>query len=140
MDEFYLTLFDDVSNPNSDFYLLYKNGRCYFEEFVESLKQKSDLDELDKIRALMDSDISRLPPSKYRHIIGNKYDRKDVYEFKSKHLRIYVIKKNPDFYLILGGYKKGQEKDISKIFRHFNILPNIIEIRQTNNHENEAQE
>jgi hypothetical protein len=129
MDEFYRTLLDDINNPIFDFYLLYKNGRCYFEEFVNSLKQKSDLDELDKIRALMDSDINRLPPTKYRHIIGGKYDRNDVYEFKSKHLRIYAIKKEPDFYLILGGYKKGQEKDISKIFKHFNQLPTIIEIR-----------
>jgi hypothetical protein len=81
MDEYYRIILNDVNNPNFDFYLLYKNGRCFFEEFVDSLKQKSDLDELDKIRALMDSDIKRLPKTKFNHIIGGKNDRKDVYEF-----------------------------------------------------------
>jgi hypothetical protein len=130
MDEYYRILLEDVDNPKCDFYLLYKNGKCYFEEFVDSLTQKSDLAELDKIRALMDIDVAQLPPTKFRHIVGGKYDRKDVYEFKSKHLRVYTLKVQPDFYIVLGGYKKGQEKDIAKIFNQFNQLPPDIVIKK----------
>jgi hypothetical protein len=130
MDEFYLTPFDDVDNPKSDFYLLYKNDRNFFIEFIESLRQKSDIEELNSIRALMDIIDNNLPKTKFNHITGGSRNknRKDVYEFKSKHLRVYVIKKSPDFYIILGGYKKGQKKDIEKIFRHFNDIPDDIEI------------
>ncbi len=134
MDDFYLRPLDDVDNPKYGFFLLYKNGRNYFEEFVGSLRQKSDLAELDTIRALMDKvDNNNLPKAKYRHISGGKRDRKDVYEFKSKHLRVYAIKKEPDYYIILGGFKKGQESDIEKIFRHFNELPEKIEIKNETN-------
>lgn len=130
MAEFYLRPIDDIDNPKYDFYLLYKDGRNFYEDFLRSLKQKSDFDELDTVIALMDKvDNNNLPSAKYRHISGGKYDRKDVYEFKSKHLRIYAIKMTPDYYIVLGGYKKGQEKDIAKIFRHFNELPEHIEVR-----------
>ncbi len=131
MDEFYRVVLDEVDNPNYQFYLLYKNGRNYFEEFVNSLKQKSDLAELAKIIALMDCvNNNNLPTSKYRHITGGKFDRKDVFEFKSKHLRVYALKLEPSYYVVLGGYKKGQEKDIAKVFQHFNNLPSYIELRQ----------
>ena len=134
MADFFLSPVTDINNPKYNFFLLYKDGRNFYEEFTDSLTQKSDLNELDSIIALMDKvDNNNLPTSKYNHISGGKYDRKDVYEFKSKHLRIYVIKKSPDYYIILGGYKKGQEKDIAKIFKHFNELPDKIEIRVNNN-------
>lgn len=129
MAKYLLCPLEDIDNPKYNFYLLYKDGRNFYEDFVNSLNQKSDIDELDTIIALMDKvDNNNLPPTKYKHISGGKYDRKDVYEFKSKHLRIYAIKKSPDYYIILGGYKKGQEKDIAKIFKHFNNIPDEIAI------------
>lgn len=92
MAEFYLCPVDDIDNQKYDFYLLYIDGRNFFEDFVKSLRQKSELDEMDTIMALMDKvDNNNLPTSKYRHITGGKYDRKDVWEFKSKHLRIYTL-------------------------------------------------
>lgn len=141
MDEFYLTPFDGIDNPKYNFYLLFKNDRNFYLEFAESLKQKSDIDELFSIYALMDRvDTNNLPASKYRHISAGKNDRKDIYEFKSKHLRVYVIKMEPDYYVVLGGYKKGQEKDIAKVFRHFNVIPDEIEIRQITDTANENNE
>lgn len=141
MAEFYLCPVDDIDNPKYDFYLLYIDGRNFFEDFVKSLRQKSELDEMDTIMALMDKvDNNNLPTSKYRHITGGKYDRKDVWEFKSKHLRIYTLKIPPDYYIVLGGYKKGQEKDIAKIFRHFNNIPDEIPIRDDDEKDNEAQQ
>ena len=134
MADFFLRPVKDINNPKYNFFLLYKDGRNFYGEFADSLNQKSDLNELAAIEALMDKvDNNNLPKSKYNHISGGKYDRKDIYEFKSKHLRVYVIKKSPDYYIILGGYKKEQEKDIAKIFRHFNELPDEIEIRDDNN-------
>lgn len=131
MDEYYLRPMSDVTSLRFRFYLLYENGRNFFEEFVDSLKQRSELEELNSIRALMDRlDVNNLPPSKFRHISGGKEDRNDVYEFKSKHLRVYVLKLEPEIYVVLGGYKKSQEKDIKKVFRHFNCLPDEIEIRE----------
>lgn len=141
MDDFHLCPIDDINNPKYDFYLLYKNGRNFYEEFAQSLRQQSEFDELDSIMALMDKvDNNNLPTSKYRHISGGKYDRKDVWEFKSKHLRIYALKIPPDYYIILGGYKKGQEKDIAKIFKHFNNIPDEIPIRDNDEDDNEAQQ
>lgn len=129
MSEYALCPLEDINNPKYRFYLLYKDGLNFYEDFRDSLIQKTDLDELDSILALMDRvDNNNLPVSKYRHIKGGKYDRDDVYEFKSKHLRIYVIKKTPDYFVVLGGYKKGQEKDIAKVFRHFNDLPADIPV------------
>lgn len=130
MDEFYLCPLEDIGNPRYSFYFLYKNGRCFCKEFIDSLQQKSDLDEVAELLAIMGKvDNNNLPTSKYNHIRGGKSDRKDVYEFKTKHLRLYAIKKEPDYYLIVAGYKKGQEKDIAKVFRHFNNIPENIEIR-----------
>jgi len=135
MYDFYLTRLDDVENPKFMFYLLYCNGRNFYEEFVASLKQKSDRDELDSIRALMDKvDNNNLPKSKFRHIKGVKRDRKDVYEFKSKHIRVYAIKKEPDIYILLGGYKKGQDADIEKVFRYFNNLPDELVVKDEITH------
>lgn len=130
MDEFYLCPLEDIGNPRYSFYFLYKNGRCFCKEFIDSLRQKSDLDEVAELLAIMGKvDNNNLPRSKYHYIPGGGRDRKDVYEFKTKHLRLYTIKKEPDYYLIVAGYKKGQEKDIAKVFRHFNNIPENIEIR-----------
>ncbi len=66
MAEFYLCPVDDIDNPKYDFYLLYIDGRNFFENFVKSLRQKSELDEMDTIMALMDKvDNNNLPTSKY---------------------------------------------------------------------------
>ena len=59
-----------------------------------------------------------LPSSKFRQIKGLR--RNDVYEFKKNDIRIYVIKKRPDIYVVLGGYKGSQDKDINRIDKLFN--------------------
>lgn len=132
-DDFYLMPYREVNNPNTNFYLLYKNDKNFFLDFKNSLSQKNDINEFYSIIALMDFiDGNNLPPKKFKHIIGGKKDRKDIFEFKSKHLRVYVIKKEPDMYVVLGGFKKNQVKDISKIFRHFNNIPDKIKIKDDN--------
>lgn len=125
--------YEEIENSKYDFYTLYRDGKCEYEEFVISLSQKSELEELQKIKAIMDKvDGNNLPKTKYRHISsGKRSDRRnDIYEFKSKHLRIYAIKGIGDYYLILGGYKKTQDKDIEKVFRKFNEVPDTVPLLQ----------
>ena len=59
---------------------------------------------------------------KFNHIQGGKYDRKDVYEFKKDKLRVYVILIKPNVYVVYGGYKKEQQKDIARIFNAINTF------------------
>lgn len=67
----------------------------------------------------MDSFSSNfLPSSKFRQIKGLR--RKDVYEFKNKDIRVYVLMKKPNIFVILGGYKGTQDKDINRIDNLFN--------------------
>lgn len=125
MAEYQKREYDEIENCKYLFYTLYCNGRCDYEEFVDSLNQKKDIEELQQIKAIMDKvDVNNLPQSKYRHISSNKKNRRnDIYEFKSKHLRVYAIKSDHDYFLLLGGYKKTQEKDIEKVFRKYNEVP-----------------
>lgn len=134
MIRFHLKPFDEVSNPKLKFYKLYEDGVCYYDRFVEELdrKYKSLKKELPKIYALMDAlGNMNLPTTKFRYIHPNhKGDREDVWEFKTAHLRVYVIKQEPDVYIVLGGYKNEQDANIEKVFKHFNNLPDELEIEQ----------
>lgn len=38
--------------------------------------------------------------------------RNDLFEFKKDRLRVYVIKQKPDIYIVVGGFKGSQKKDI----------------------------
>lgn len=99
----YLRPMAEISNPACRFFIPYIDGKSYYREFCDSLTQKADLAALDKIKALMDVvGICNLPLTKFRHIKGTKNDRDDVYD------------------VLLGGFKKNQDKDIAKVFRHFN--------------------
>ena len=67
--------------------------------------------EMSKIVALMDNIGNVLLPStKFNHIQG--VNRHDVYEFKSKSLRVYVVKFPGDIFIVIGGLKVNQKKDI----------------------------
>jgi hypothetical protein len=59
------------------------------------------------------ANLNSLPHSKFKDITPDKEEIKE-YEFKSKHLRIYCIKKPNGKIIILGGYKNNQSSDIIK--------------------------
>ncbi len=84
-------------------------------EFEQSLKGTNYESELKSILAYMSflSNLNGLPHSKFKEITPDKEDIKE-YEFKSKHLRIYCIKKPNGKIVILGGYKNNQSSDIIK--------------------------
>jgi putative component of toxin-antitoxin plasmid stabilization module len=54
-----------------------------------------------------------LPKTKFRDVTP-KGEKVKEYEFKSKHLRIYVVQQINGKIVILGGYKSSQDKDFIK--------------------------
>ncbi len=84
-------------------------------EFEQSLKGTNYEIELKTILAYMSflSNLNGLPKTKFKDITPDKEEVKE-YEFKSKHLRIYCIKKPNGKIVILGGYKNNQPSDIIK--------------------------
>lgn len=70
----------------------------------------------------------RLPDKLFRQI--KNIDRNNVYEFKKANLRIYVIMQKPNMFIIIGGYKTNQQKDIEKIDRYTKRLPEILTIQK----------
>lgn len=114
-----ISRFEPVNNKEYNFYEVSVNGKCLYQEFVKGLSTR-DPKKLINIYAYMDclSPSNLLPSSKFRQIKGLR--RNDVYEFKKNDIRIYVIKKRPDIYVVLGGYKGSQDKDINRIDKLFN--------------------
>lgn len=111
--------FEPVNNKEYDFYEVAVNGKYHCQNFIDGLNQTQDVKKLHNIYAYMDSfSSSLLPSSKFRAIKGLK--RNDVFEFKKNDIRIYVIKKKPNVFVILGGFKGNQDKDINRIDKLFN--------------------
>lgn len=116
-----------VKNPYYSFYLVSIDAKNQFNTFIEQAqKNKQYLKSIHKIIALMDyiNPYSKLPKEKFRHIEDNNpKTRNDIYEFKDKSIRIYVIFQPPSFYIIRGGYKKDQIKDIERVKRDTKDFP-----------------
>lgn len=118
-NKYAISRFEPVNNKEYSFYEVSVNGKCLYQEFIKGLSTR-DTKKLMNIYACMDSlsPSNLLPASKFRQIKGLK--RNDVYEFKKNDIRIYVIKKKPNIYVVLGGYKGSQDKDINRIDKLFN--------------------
>lgn len=56
-----------------------------------------------------------LPKTKFNHIVGGKNNPGNVFEFKKNNIRVYVMLKDPDVIVILGGFKNSQKKDIERV-------------------------
>lgn len=113
-------IFDLVKNSYFTYYKLSIDEECQFDEFMEKVdKVKADKESLEKIFAIMEM-FSPRPLSKklFRQIRpSNKNERIDLYEFKKDSVRVYVIFQRPNIYIVRGGLKKEQEKDIKKLKR-----------------------
>lgn len=114
MSEYHLEEFSAIQNScQYKYFQLNINGKCQFEDFKKEVKANAIYKkQYFQILTLMEniSDRHQLTIKKFRQIKGA--GRNDVFEFKSKDLRIYVIKKSPDMYIVLGGYKVDQDNDI----------------------------
>lgn len=116
MTKYRTEIYEDVHNPQYSFRKLYIDGRCQFDEFLEHIaRNKNDMKLYRYIISYMDSltDQIRFPASKFNHIEAK--ERSDIFEFKKDRLRVYVIKQKPDVFIVIGGYKGRQEKDINRL-------------------------
>lgn len=107
-----------VNNPNCNFYNLWVDGKCLFNEFYNEVsKNSSDFRHMTRIVAMMDSfsEHIKLPAKKFRQVKGA--GRQDLFEFKYQDIRVYILLCMPDIYLILGGYKHNQKADINRLKR-----------------------
>lgn len=117
--------FDIVRNEYYSFFELSINGRFYFSEFVDSLDDKSmDKKNLNGILAYMNvlGPHNLLPKEKFRPIKDSECS--NLYEFKKKDIRVYIMLIKPNVYIVLGGYKGNQKLDIKKVInwvKDFNI-------------------
>ena len=116
---------DIIHNQKCHFYKVSINGKCQFDKFVSEVetnrRNKSALADIFSRMDLFDPDL-KSPKEKFNHIKGGKYDRNDLFEFKKDQLRVYVILIKPDVYVVYGGYKKEQPKDIIRIFNAVNAF------------------
>lgn len=97
--------------------LLIENDVCYFEEFEDEIKERHKKydNELGSLLQILErlSNGESLPNGKFKDITPEKESVKE-YEIKTRHLRIYLIKKVDGKIIVLGGYKNRQKKDIRK--------------------------
>lgn len=125
MPEYSTKLFDLTNNPNYTYYRLFVDGKCEFDDFLQEVnKNVADKKNMNAIIAYMDSLSAQLLPSIiYNHIESG--ERHDLYEFKKKNLRVYVIDQRPNIYIVMGGYKSTQKKkDITRLIRKTKDFPN----------------
>ncbi|MFC2131044.1 hypothetical protein ACFLSQ_06380 [Bacteroidota bacterium] len=100
---------------NQDFYKLFIDGNCEFDDFEEEAKvnYRSEINSVYTYMELV-AKLITVSPRKFKDITPKKENVKE-YEFKTKHLRIYAIKEPGGKLVICGGYKNTQPRDI----RHF---------------------
>lgn len=113
MNEYRFKEFDLPKGGKYKYYKLHINGSCQFDEFMEEVAANAiDNKWFGYIIRYMEAMTHphSLDTTKFNPIKGTGRD--DVYEFKKKNIRVYVIEKKPDMYIILGGYKTTQKADI----------------------------
>jgi len=101
---------------NQIFEKLFIDNQCQFDDFEKEIFSNDKLNtELGKIYSYMEfvAKGESLPATKFKDITPKKGKVKE-YEFKSKNLRVYAIKKENGKIIILGGFKNRQKRDIKK--------------------------
>lgn len=110
-------IMEEVEGCQQTFQKLSVDGRCLFDEFeIEVSRDTTYFSEFKTLLSYMNyvANGQSLPETKFRIIKGNSSSLKQ-YEFKSKHLRIYVCPTHGGKLVIMGGYKKNQTSDLSKL-------------------------
>lgn len=120
MAEFLQEIFEDVRNGNGfQFFRLKIDGECQFDEFYAKIManpKAPDYKSMIKVIALMDFfGYQLLPKTKFMKI--EDLNRSDVFEFKANNIRVYVVLRKPNVYIVMGGYKNEQKKDINVLGR-----------------------
>lgn len=116
MPKFALRKIQAINGKQQGFDELTIDNIGQLEAFSEKITERYG-SELDAIFLYMQrvADGDSLPANKFKDVTPQKEKVKE-YEFKSKHLRVYAIKKENGKIVILGGYKNTQAEDF-KTFR-----------------------
>lgn len=124
MSAYHVKDFDAIKNSTQyKYFRLFINGKCQFDDFKDEVKANAIYrKQYNQILTIMEkiSDQHKLNDKKFRNIKG--IGRNDIFEFKSRDLRIYVLKKNPNMYIILGGYKANQDNDINLLKKRLKFI------------------
>ncbi len=114
MSKFALLKIDTVKGDRK-FSKLEIDGYCEFDDYEVNVRVNYD-SQMNSIYHRMDS-LSRgekLPPKQFRILKGGLKNVTEC-EIKTDNLRVYYyIDKKDGNIIIIGGYKKGQEKDINR--------------------------
>ena len=124
MNTYEKELFELVNNPEYTFYKLKVNGTFGIDDFIETLDGiVKDEKSFAGIIRLMDMFSPRimLPKEKFRKIESS--DRIDLREFKKNDIRVYVIMQGKTFYVVTGGHKQDQKKDIANFKQDVKDFP-----------------
>ncbi|MBL7813113.1 MAG: hypothetical protein JNL57_12900 [Bacteroidetes bacterium] len=97
------------------FYKLSIDGECPFDEFWENATKDGNMQsELKRLSAMFQNFANgiNLPGTKY-HTLENI---PHAAEFKTSHLRVYILQeKDTGKIIIMGGKKKNQKSDLKKL-------------------------
>ena len=129
MCTFAVESFDSVrNNGRIKFYKVLIDGNAQIDSFVDEISKDKALEkEWKKVLACMDyvaETNNKLPSQKLNSIKDGK--KEIAVEFKSSTLRIYCFKKDPNVFIILGGYKKNQKDDINKLKRLLKVDKELV--------------
>lgn len=111
------------------------DGQIPFDTFVNEVEKQFE-SELDGIFNWMNrvANNNAVPREKFHPLKGSK-DSCREYEFKSKHLRVYLIEQSNGKIVVMGGTKTNQPKDIQQ----FRKIKQQYLKYLTNNNENESR-
>jgi hypothetical protein len=88
------------------------NDTCQLDDYEKNLEKKYK-NELSMIYLYMNevANLKYPPDAKFKDITPPKEIVKE-YEFRTKHLRVYAIKKENGKLIVFGGYKNRQNKNL----------------------------
>ncbi len=117
MNDYCTQKFDLIHNESYTYYKLYINNKCQFDEFCEEVKRRvSDNESLQAIYGYMEL-LGALPLPESKHRIIKDAEQRDIWEFKKNSIRVYVVKTMKEVYIVMGGYKADQKRDIEMVKR-----------------------
>lgn len=116
MSIFALEKMEEIKDDGElSFYKISVDDNCLFDQFQRGIScLKPEMKSFKKILACMNwmaESNQKLPRTKFNSI---KYKQNVIgYEFKEQNLRVYVLKIDPNVFVVLGGFKKSQSRDIN---------------------------
>ena len=125
--------------PWQKVFKLFRNDKCLIDEFKDEILKDHNLkDQWYELMAILKevSENKMIPKTRFRKLSLGVKIKQSMYEAKSKHLRLYILKENDaEKILIIGGKKKTQKKDIERIKRILKEYTHFQNQLKNNNHD-----